>query len=302
MIEREFISQKTKEFYIKKYIENKLSGVGISSIKLKKIPLGEKIIIHTNKSSIIVGSKGSNVKDLTRELKKEFNLDNPQIEINEVKDIFLDASLVADRIVNSLERFGSNRFKSIGHKIMENILKSGAVGVEIIISGKIPGARAKSWRFYQGYLKKCGDIAVSGVRKAQKSALLKSGIIGIKVAIMPADLVLPDTIEILPEKATIIEEIKDANTDQKTSPEGIDGLSSELGITEADAKTDKNQVSKTTKKSSAKRKTASGKKMAKTSPAEEAAAVIEEAPVDSSEITNDNTGINEEEKNNEDNN
>src|SRR3989338_1988493 len=214
MIEREFISQKTKEFYIKKYIENKLSGVGISSIKLKKIPLGEKIIIHTNKSSIIVGSKGSNVKDLTRELKKEFNLDNPQIEINEVKDIFLDASLVADRIVNSLERFGSNRFKSIGHKIMENILKSGAVGVEIIISGKIPGARAKSWRFYQGYLKKCGDIAVSGVRKAQKSALLKSGIIGIKVAIMPADLVLPDKIEVREEPILPITEAQEEKEEQ----------------------------------------------------------------------------------------
>src|SRR3989338_7729695 len=120
MIEREFIAQKTKEFYIKKFIQQKLNNVGISEIKLKKIPLGEKIIIHTSRPSLVVGSKGSNIKDLTRILKKEFNLENPQIEIAEVRDIFLDAHIVAEKIATSLERFGSARFKSIGHKVMEN--------------------------------------------------------------------------------------------------------------------------------------------------------------------------------------
>ena len=208
MIEREFIQQKTKEYYIKKEVENTLKGAGISQVRLKKIPLGEKIIIHTSRPSLIVGSKGNNIKDLTKRLKKEFNLENPQIEIVEVREIFLDAKIVAERIASSLEKFGSARFKSIGHKIMENVLNSGALGIELIISGKIPGARAKSWRFYQGYLKKCGDVAIYGVKTAQKSALLKSGIVGIKVAIMPPDLVLPDTIEILNEPITVLQEMK----------------------------------------------------------------------------------------------
>ncbi len=207
MIERDFIVQKTKELYIKKHIENQLKGVGISSIRLKKIPLGEKIIIHSSRPSLIVGSKGSNIKDLTRQLKKKFKLENPQIEINEVKNIFLDAHIVADRIASSLERFGSTRFKSVGYKIMQNVLNSGALGVEIILSGKIPGSRARNWRFYQGYLKKCGDIAFSGVLRSKRSALLKSGIIGIKVAIMPPDLTLPDHIEILAEPINITEEV-----------------------------------------------------------------------------------------------
>jgi len=206
-MERDFISQKIKEFQIKKHIESKLNQVGLSQIRLKKIPLGEKIIIFTSRPSLIVGSKGANIKDLTRQLKTKFKLENPQIEINEVKDIFLDANVVAERIVSSLERFGSARFKGVGHKTMDNVLKAGAIGVEIIISGKIPGSRAKNWRFYQGYLKKCGDISVSGVRSAKKSALLKSGIIGIKVSIMPPDIELPDNIEILNEPVEIIEEI-----------------------------------------------------------------------------------------------
>jgi len=224
MIEREFVAQKTKEYYIKKYIEGKLNKVGISEIKLKKIPLGEKIIIYTNRPSLIVGSKGANIKDLTKILKRDFKLENPQVEINEIKDIFLDANIVAERIADSLERFGSARFKGVGHKMMANVINSGALGVEIIISGKIPGARAKNWRFYQGYLKKCGDIAVVGVKKAQKNALLKSGIIGIKVAIMPPDVKLPDNIQIIDEVQQEVgevgkEEKKKVSKPKKTTTE-----------------------------------------------------------------------------------
>ncbi len=202
MIERTFIAQKTREYFIRKYVGEMLGSVGISSISLKKIPLGEKIVINTSRPSLIVGSKGANIRSLTKALKEKFNLENPQIEINEVKNIFLDANVVAERIVSSLERFGSARFKGIGHKMMENVMNAGALGVEIIISGKVPSARAKSWRFYTGYLKKCGDVALS-VRTAKRPALLKSGIIGVKVAIMPPDIILPD-------RTTILEEPKQA--------------------------------------------------------------------------------------------
>jgi len=205
MIEREFVAHKTKEYYIKKYVEEQLKNVGISQIRLKKIPLGEKIIIDTSRPSLVVGSKGANIRNLTKDLKKKFNLENPQIEINEIKNIYLDAAIVAEQIASSLERFGSARFKGVGHKTMENVMNAGAMGIEIILSGKIPGARAKSWRFYQGYLKKCGDIAVSGVKTVHKSALLKSGIIGIKVSIMPPNLILPDKIEILTEPIQTVE-------------------------------------------------------------------------------------------------
>ena len=209
MIEREFIAQRTKEMAISQYLLSKLDKTHISSIKLKKIPLGEKIIIETSKPSLAVGSKGSNIKALTKALKQEFNLENPQIEINEIRDIYLDAYLVAQKIVSSLEKFGSARFKGIGHKVMENVMKSGALGVEIVVSGKIPSARAKSWRFYQGYLKKCGDVATTQVKIAHAGALLKSGVVGIKVSIMPPDVILSDRLNILDAPvAAVAEEAK----------------------------------------------------------------------------------------------
>lgn len=208
MIERKFVAQKIKEFQIEEYITNSLENVGHSHTKMVKTPLGEKIIIFASRPGLIVGRKGHNIKQLTKTLKKRFQLENPQIEINEVENPNLDAHIIAEKIVDALEKFGSEKFKAIGHKIMADVMNAGALGIEVVVSGKVPSARAKSWRFYSGYLKKCGDIAVVGVRKADAQAQLKTGIIGIKVRIMPPNIKLPDNIELVEEKQTLIEETR----------------------------------------------------------------------------------------------
>ena len=208
MIERKFIAQKIKEYRIEEYIRKNLKNVGHSRTRMVKTPLGEKIIIYASRPGLIVGRKGQNIKNLTNNLKKKFNLENPQLEISEVENINLDANIVAERITGSLERFGAEKFKAIGHKTMDDVMKSGALGVEIIVSGKIPSSRAKSWRFYSGYLKKCGDIALVGVRKAKTQAKLKTGVVGVKVSIMPPGTRLPDKVVLIDEKEEEIEEIE----------------------------------------------------------------------------------------------
>ncbi|MEK6959710.1 MAG: 30S ribosomal protein S3 [Nanoarchaeota archaeon] len=206
MIERKFIAQNIKEFQIQEYISSTLKNVGHSHTRLMRTPLGEKIIIYTSRPGLIVGRKGENIKKLTKNLKKKFDLENPQIEIAEVDKIMLDPQIVAERIASSLERFGSNRFKGIGHKTMEEVIQSGALGIEIVISGKIPGARAKSWRFYKGYLKKCGNLAMTGVKYAHTDAQLKTGTIGIKVSIMPSDVHFPDKVTFITEETAAMTE------------------------------------------------------------------------------------------------
>ncbi len=209
MIERQFVAQKKKEYQIQEMIARNVKGSGYSHTKLQRTPLGEKIIIHAARPGLIVGRKGQNITKLTKSLKNNFELENPQIEISEIDKINLDAEVVAGKIAESLERFGTARFKGIMHKTMEEVMSAGALGIEIVISGKIPGARAKSWRVCSGYLKKCGDIAIYGVNKAKVQALIKTGVIGIKVSIMPPDIKLPDNIQLLEEKQEIIEKAKE---------------------------------------------------------------------------------------------
>tara|TARA_Y100000310_G_scaffold167856_1_gene167810 strand:- start:15320 stop:16063 length:744 start_codon:yes stop_codon:yes gene_type:complete len=221
MIERKFIAQKIKEYEIQEYIAKSLNNVGHSNTKMIKTPLGEKIIIYASRPGLVVGRKGQNIKNLTKALKKNFNLENPQIEISEVENPSLDAQIIAEKIVDSLEHFGLQRFKAIGHRVMKEVMQAGALGIEINVSGKVPSDRAKSWRFYQGYLKKCGDIAISGVRKSHLQAKLKTGVVGVKVSIMPPDTKLPDDIKILDiksekEKAEETEEVKEKPTPKKS--------------------------------------------------------------------------------------
>ena len=210
MIERKFISQHIKEFEIKEYVRTNLSRVGLSDVKLQRTPLGEKIIISTSRPGLVVGRSGSNISKLTKDLKEKFALENPQIEIEEVQSVGLDANIIAEMIVNSLEKFGLARFKGVGHKAMSDVMGAGALGVEILISGKIPSARAKTWRFYQGYLKKCGDIAVSQVKSAYASANLKTGTVGVRIKIMTPDIKLPDNIKIIKKEdlKPVVEPVK----------------------------------------------------------------------------------------------
>lgn len=220
MIERKFVSEKLKEFQIQEYIFDNLKKVGHSHTKMVKTPLGEKIIIFASRPGLVVGRQGQNIKKLTKDLKKKFNLENPQIEISEIENINLDANIVAERVANSLEMFGTTKFKGIGHKVMTDVMNAGALGVEIVISGKIPSARAKTWRFYQGYLKKCGDVALTGVRQAYARAQLKMGTIGVKVKIMPPDIELPDKVRIK-DKVEIAEEAKKESDNAKVAEEDI---------------------------------------------------------------------------------
>jgi len=211
MIERKFVAEKMKEFLVNQYLLKELGPGKFSSFEIRRTPLGERIIIYTARPGLIVGKGGENIKDLTRVLKMRFKMENPQIEVAEILSPNLDAQNMAEQIVNVLERFGPKRFKSVGYKTLQKIIDAGAMGSEIVISGRgLPGARAKSWRFYAGYLKKSGDISMSKVAYGEAKANLNSGTVGIKVRILPPGTILPDKIKIkdLSKETFVVEEVK----------------------------------------------------------------------------------------------
>jgi small subunit ribosomal protein S3 len=218
MDEKKFVSFKKKEYAMKKYVWHSLGKGKVSSIKVEYTPIGEKIIVSTDKPGLIIGSRGEKIDLLTRVLKQRFKLENPNIEINEIRNASLDAQLVADRIALDLEKFGNLKFKTIAYKELVRIMKAGALGVEIRLSGKLPSDRAKSWRFAAGYLKKVGDTA-KVVAKAQSIALTKLGISGIKVAILPPDAKIHDRIDITEElKALVKRNPSDVNEKNEDKP------------------------------------------------------------------------------------
>lgn len=221
MIERQFLSRKIKEHQIEEFISNNIDKAGYSHTEIQRTPLGEKVIIYTSRPGLIVGRKGSNIKDLSEVLKKKFKLENPQVEVAEIDVPNLNAKSVAKHIVHTFERFGPKRFKSIGYKQLQEIINAGAIGAEIVISGRgVPGSRAKSWRFSAGYLKKSGDISENYVKRGYATAHLKSGAIGVKVMILTPDIKLPD--KILFKKPESSKEIKSEDIVNKTNKEDFE--------------------------------------------------------------------------------
>lgn len=204
MIERQFVSRKIMEFKVQEFISSQLGKAEYNRVDIKKTPLGEKIIIYTTKPGLIVGKKGENISRMTEALKEKFGMKSPQIEVAEVQNPNLDPHSVGERMKYILETYGAKRFKFIGYNALKDVMNAGAKGAEVVLSGKIPSARAKTWRFMAGYLKKSGDIAASKVLKAYSTAKLKVGIVGIKVSILLPDVMIPDKINIHP----VTEEIK----------------------------------------------------------------------------------------------
>ena len=94
---------------------------------------------------------------------------------------------------------------------MSDALNSGAKGIEILISGKIPSSRARTWRFYYGYIKKCGNAAMTLVDIAYATAHLKSGAVGIKVSIMPPNVRLPDDVKFREEEIRVEDSLSQPN-------------------------------------------------------------------------------------------
>lgn len=195
MEERKFVQFKKDEFSVKEYVKNSLGKGRISSVRVEYTPVGEKIIVATNKPGLVIGRRGERIDELTTVLKRRFKLENPHIEILEITKPEFDAQIIADEIALALERLGSLKFKIIAYRMLQRIMDAGALGAEIILSGKLPSERARSWRFASGYLKKTGDTAKI-VDKAQALGKTVAGIVGVKVAILSPEKKIHDQIKI----------------------------------------------------------------------------------------------------------
>jgi len=194
-IERYFIREGVKEMLIDEYLEKELRRAGYGGVDIKKTPLGTKVTIFAARPGYVIGRGGRRVRELTRILEREFGLENPQIDVEEIKNPYLNAKVQAVKLAQALER--GIHFRRAAYSAIRSIMRNGARGVEIRLSGKLTGERAKSVRFYQGYLAKVGNPAETLVSRGYAQAQLKLGVIGVRVSIMPPDAKLPDEIEVV---------------------------------------------------------------------------------------------------------
>lgn len=186
-----FIDDAMVKLSIANFLETELSKAGFSRVEIQKTPVLTRITVYVLHPGRVIGRAGSTIDALTNSVKKKFNVENPQINVMEVENHMLEPLLVAKNIAEKLER-GINPRRLI-QSTMREIIENGALGVEVVASGKLgaKGARKRTIRKNVGYMPKAGDVT-SLVREAIVSAYPKYGAIGIRVRIVPPGTVFPD--------------------------------------------------------------------------------------------------------------
>jgi small subunit ribosomal protein S3 len=219
MLNQYFIKHAIKEIEIEKFIRDNFPMGDYSKIEMQRTPLGIKILIHTNKPGRIIGRSGRNINEMTDAIRARFGLENPQLDVKIIRNPDLDARIVAKQIASSIER-GFN-YKKIGNLTIKRIMDAGAVGAEIIISGKFGTGKGMTSKFVEGYLKHCGQPAKDLVDYGFEEANTRPGKIGIQVKIMRYFMDIDGELKSKrPEKETvqkgeeIAEELESAEAEQ----------------------------------------------------------------------------------------
>lgn len=213
MLNKYFVNQGVKLAGIENFIRTKFPSGDYSSIDLQTTPLGIKIVIYTNKPGKIIGRGGRNIDEITETLKKEFDLENPQIDVKEIANPDLDAKIVAKQIRSAIEK-GYN-YKKIGNLTIKRVMGAGALGAEIIIAGKVSGSKAAMAKFIEGHIKHSGELKRHLVDEGYEEARTKPGTVGIRVRIMVESRDITGRVvkrgtEPLGKKVAVEEEIEEA--------------------------------------------------------------------------------------------
>ena len=181
-----------EDYKIRKYVKSKLFVSGISKIEIERTSKFVRVNVYTAKPGLVIGKGGNLAETLKAELQKMIGKD-VNLNIVEVKNIDLDAQLVAENICNQLERRIS--FRRAMKQAMQKTMKAGALGIKTSVSGRLGGADMARTEFY-----KEGTIPLQTLRADIDYGFYEAnttyGKIGVKVWIYKG--------EVLPEKKNTV--------------------------------------------------------------------------------------------------
>ncbi|MFB6168773.1 MAG: 30S ribosomal protein S3 [Haloferacaceae archaeon] len=223
--EHQFIEDGLQRSQIDEFFADELGRAGYGGMDVAKTPMGTQIVLKAEKPGMVIGKGGKNIRKVTSELEERFDLDDPQIDVQEVDEPDLNAQIVADRLANALER--GWYFRKAGHTTIDRIMDAGALGAEIVLSGKVTGARSRVEKFNRGYIKHNGEPASEVVDEGQGVSVMKLGTIGVTVKIIPPGAELPDDF-------TIAEDAEIEAVEQTAADEGVEALLAESEAEDGD--------------------------------------------------------------------
>lgn len=113
-----------EDYKIRKYVKSKLFASGISKIEIERTAKFVKINVYTAKPGLVIGKGGNFAETLRADLEKMISK-KVNLNIVEVKNVDIDAQLVAENIAGQLEKRVS--FRRAMKQCMQKAMKAGAL-------------------------------------------------------------------------------------------------------------------------------------------------------------------------------
>ncbi len=143
---KNFSDYLVEDHKIREYVKKKLFISGISKIEIERTAKFVKVNVYTAKPGLVIGKGGQLAESLKNDLQKMVGKDI-NLNIVEVKDVDLNAQLVAENICAQLERRIS--FRRAMKQCMQKTMKAGALGIKTSVSGRLGGADMARTEFYK---------------------------------------------------------------------------------------------------------------------------------------------------------
>jgi small subunit ribosomal protein S3 len=172
------------------FLEKELAHAGYGGAEIQRTPLGTRVTVYVTRPGLVIGRRGFGIKELTEKLEKEFGLDNPQISVLEIEVPELNPRIIANRVAQMIVK--GTAFRRAALWALNTIMGAGAMGAEVVISGKLRSERASFEKYTAGILPKSGEPAEKAVKEAVTHVLLKMGLYGIKIKIAYKDALPPE--------------------------------------------------------------------------------------------------------------
>lgn len=181
--EKKYADWLHEDLKIRKFVRDRLKNAGISRIEIERADR-VNVIIHTAKPGLVIGRKGVGIEDLRKTMSALVGKE-VKVTVQEIKTPELDAALVADNIVEQLEKRVA--FRRAMKQAVSRTMKAGARGIKVQCSGRLAGAEiARSERSFEGKVPL--HTLRADIDYAIKEAFTTYGQIGVKVWIYRNDI------------------------------------------------------------------------------------------------------------------
>jgi small subunit ribosomal protein S3e len=209
---------------LNEFLQRELAIDGYSGVEVRVTPARTEIIIRATRTQNVLGEKGRRIRELTMLVQKRFGFQEGTVELYAEKVNNRGLSAVAQAESLKYKLLAGLAVRRAAYSVMRMVMEAGAKGVEVVISGKLRAARAKSMKFADGFMIHSGQPAQDYIDYAVRHVLMRQGVLGVKVKIMqewdPTGKMgpknpLPDLVTILEPKEEGEIEIKSVVVGQK---------------------------------------------------------------------------------------